>query len=251
MTRKRSRIVAFGVVIAQVAFLACGSSAAQATTVITAQQRTAFEQSMARYERLESSTSPAEVRSQMRATEAAIEPCVPQLKQLYDKETALPKSSESFTIILGRGVEDGERWNATAAIRAALVLGDNGNANEAKRYIAEVVTPVTKVDTCGVLDKWSGEDFAYADGPKIFAALDEAPGVSPYAAIGSRAQITTFTDWGIRKNAAKQGFDDLTTATARYSMLNALASTQFIDWLRQQGVYQLMLPGYREVMKWF
>jgi hypothetical protein len=243
MTRKWSSVVALGVVLAQVALLACGSSAAQASTVISAQQRGAFEQSMARYARIESSTTPAEVRSQMRATEATIAPCVPKLKRFYEREATLASKYSSlpatFDIILGWGAEmRGERWNANAVIPLLT-----------KRYVADVLRPSTTIAICSVITKWSTENYASADRPKIFEALPLSPGLSPYLVTGAIVSAATFRSEGYPKSTAKRLIDELSNGAARYSKLDALAGSQFIGWLQQQGVYQLMQPYDRRIVR--
>jgi hypothetical protein len=234
-------------VLAQVALLAGGSSAAQAGAVITAQQRTAFERAVSRYARIESSTTPTEVRSQMRATEATIAPCVPVLKRFYDREATLASHAyslpETFDQILGWGAGlRGERWNANAVIPVLQ------RANGTSRYVADVVEPITNINICHVIGKWSAENYASADRPKIAESL-VSPGLSPYVATGAIVSAATFTSEGYPMSTAKRLIEELNHGTARYSKLDAIAANQFIGWLQQQGVYQLMQPYDRRIMK--
>jgi hypothetical protein len=77
--------------------------------------------------------------------------------------------------------------------------------------------------------------------------LTETPGLSPYVATGSKVSATTYRSWG--KRTATQLFDELTKGSAGYNKLNAVAYKQFVGWLKQQGVYQLMAPQDRELVK--
>lgn len=241
-----------GVAIALLSMVSV-SAVARAASPASAQQRAAFEQSIVRYARILSATTRADARLQMREAEAALRPCVSQVRQFYGHEATLvdksPTLAATFDTIFVYGTEmRGEGWNADAAIpaiQAALVLADNGNADEAKSYIAHVVRPAVGIRVCGVIAKWDAEKYVSADTPKAFLVLMRQPGLSPYQATGTRLP-GTFINWGFPKSTAELMTSEMVHASARLKDLNTLADGQFTTWLRQQGIYQLMRSSDRE-----
>jgi len=95
MSRKWSSVVALGVAIAQVALLACGSSAAEASTASTAQQRTAFERAIARYARIESSTT------QLRSARRCARPRPPSNRACRSSRTSTKRKRACHSPITG------------------------------------------------------------------------------------------------------------------------------------------------------
>jgi hypothetical protein len=248
----RSRVLTAAVAIALLSVV-CVSAVARAVSAGSVRQRTAFEQSIARYARIESATTRADVRSQMQEAEADLRPCVSQVRQFYGHEAALvdksPTLAATFDTILMYGTEmRGEGWNADAAlpaIQAGLVLGDNGNAGEAESYIARVVRPAVRIRVCSVIAKWDAEKYASADRPEAFRVLLRQPGLSPYQVTGTKLP-GTFMGWGFPKSTAELMTSEMVHASARVKELNTVADGQFTSWLRQQGIYQLMRSSDRE-----
>lgn len=244
MTAKRGVVTA---VVVQLVLAVCAGSVAGAATTVTQPSRTRFARAMARYERVLAATTTAQVVAQMRAEESRIEPCVGQLKKVYSSGSA---ASGDVDWILGLGVnQTGEQWYATAAIRLDQALpGSGGNAAGESQFWARIRS-TTHIDVCGDINSWSAESYAQADQPEVLTLLKDFVSPSPVALIGSPTTWTkTFISWGFSRSISKQLVAEFNKALDRYATLNAAAGKQYIAWLKQQFIYELMQPSDRQFM---
>lgn len=234
MTGKRN--LAAGL-IALLALLSCAGSVAVAATTMTTHQRVTFERAMARYERALAATTTAQAVAQMRAEESRIDPCVAQLKSVYSSRNP---SSGAIDWILGPGSQyRGEQWYAKSAIPLDEATGIKG---------MELVNIklTTSVDVCGVIDKWSAGGYAQAERPAIYTLLAGYVSPSPLAAIGTRFSAKSFMRSGFPHSVATRLVAEFNRAIHRYTALNVAVGQQFIGWLKQQFIYELMQPTDRQ-----
>lgn len=244
MTAKRGVLT---VVVVQLVLAVCAGSVAGAATTVTHQSRTRFERAMARYERALATTTTAQVVAQMRAEESALDPCVGQLKNVY--QSGSPASGD-VDWILGPGVnQTGEQWYTNAAIHLDQALPGSGATGAGESQFWARIRSTTEIDVCGVIDSWSAAAYAEADQPKVLTLLKDYVSPSPVAEIGSpRTWAKTFIGWGFSRGSSKQLVAEFNKALGRYATLNAAAGKQYIAWLKQQFIYELMQPSDRQFM---
>lgn len=260
MSRAGSGARALAVAVAAVVLIACLAAAASAAPASNAKQRTAVAQAIARYEQALSTTGVGQAQADMRTEERRLDPCVPDLKAVYVKQrnsghrlTGPAGIAYIADAILAQGAHaTGEPWYVRAAFPvdvAVSTIADNGNASEAERYMAASVTPMTQLDICAPITHWAGAGYPVnpALRPQAFDDLMRADGVSPVLFIGTRP-ARTFTRWGFGKRLAEQLTGELSQADRAYRKLDAAAARQFIDWLKRQGLYQVMRAGDRTAM---
>jgi len=237
MTRKWSFAALLAPLIAVALVTICaGAAQAAAATKLTAAQRGAFDHRMARYAQAIASTSQAEVLAQMKAEDERLTPCAPLLRELYQGLAANSNPAAGVVdVLLTTGAQAaGERW-LTSALTAL-----NGGSD------ARINTDAS-ANICAVLKTWRAQGYAPAHRPKLFLSMWPG-GISAWAMIGARP-AHTFASWGIRKGEARKLVSEFNTAQARYAKLDAAAYGEFVRWLQQHGIYRLMPPGDRHVVK--
>lgn len=217
--------------------LSSGASA-KAQSRMSVAQRRAFAQAMAHYEKVVGSIGEREIINQMRAEDGRLSACVPLLKQFYESPSDTGAAGELFDMTLHTGVQaGGEHWYVNAVIPLL-----------ASAFVKSDVRLVEEADICAVLGQWSREQYATAPHiPKIVAAMDRG-GISPWAVIGTTHPARTFVSWGFGKSQAARLVSQLNAATGEYDKLDRSAYQEFLGWLQQQGIYQLMAPADRQTV---
>jgi len=237
MTRKWSLAAVLVPLIAVALTTICAGAAQAGTSAkLTAAQRGAFDHRMALYAHAIAATSHGEVLAQMKAEDNRLTACAPLLRQLYQGLAANsnPAAGVVDVLLTGGAQAGGERW-----LTSALTALNGGSDHRIKTDAS--------ANICAVLKTWRSQGYAPAHRPKLFLSMWPG-GISAWAMIGTRP-AHTFASWGIRKGEARKLVSEFNTAQARYEKLDGAAYGEFARWLQQHGIYKLMPPGDRHVVK--